>query len=171
MIGLKYLQVSLLKSSIFRDWIEVSSSEFIEIIDLPSLIKIFSDLCDNWPMPVASDSGRPRFFGSISQGGGEVRQSGLRLGLVERWSWVVFPVDRTKLRSKIDFCIQISIELKIKIATRVVNRFRLIQGSGERPFTQLTHGLCFIFITNSIAQLWLLLLSQIDCPESLIKII
>ena len=43
----------------------------------------------------------------------------------------------------------------------------MIQGSGERPFTQLTHGLCFLFIAKSVAKLWLLLLPQVDRPESL----
>ena len=45
---------------------------------------------------------------------------------------------------------------------------RLVQGSGERSFTQLTHGLCFLFIAKSIAKLWLLLLPQVDRPGSLL---
>ena len=43
----------------------------------------------------------------------------------------------------------------------------LIRGSEERPFTQLTRSLCFLFIANSIAKLWLLLLPQVDRPETL----
>ena len=45
----------------------------------------------------------------------------------------------------------------------------MIQGSEERPFTQLTHGLCFLFIAKSIAKLRLLLLPQVDRPESLLE--
>jgi hypothetical protein len=46
---------------------------------------------------------------------------------------------------------------------------RFIQGSKERAFTQLTHGLCFLFIAKSIAKLWLLLWTQVDRLELLIR--
>ena len=44
---------------------------------------------------------------------------------------------------------------------------RFIQDSGERPFTQLTHDLCLLFIPKSIAKLRLLSLPQVDSLESL----
>ena len=37
----------------------------------------------------------------------------------------------------------------------------------RRPFTQLTLGLCFLFIAKSITKLWLLLLPEVDRLESL----
>ena len=44
----------------------------------------------------------------------------------------------------------------------------MVQDSGERQFTQLTHGFVFLFIAKSVAKLWLLLLPQVDRPESLV---
>ena len=75
----------------------------------------------------------------------KVSISSSRRGLFSAECFLLKEQSLFELRTKIDFCIQISMmmELKIKISKRVADSLDS-RGSGERPFTQLTRGLCFL---------------------------
>ena len=68
-----------------------------------------------------------QFFGSILLSGGDstikVSIASSRRGLFSAGCFLLKEQSLFELRTETDFCMQISIELKIKIAKHVVNRF------------------------------------------------